>query len=229
MKRRLAAQTERALGEHHHIPVGWNQVLDTCTLRQDAELLYTLAHAVPPIGRTLLRADDALTNYFIEKFDQVCEGDLFYANYRGGGLHQVGLPALILHLPGHARVENWAVDGKLHRDDGKPAVRLVNWDRSRRYEWWVRGQRHRDGGLPAIYGVAQGEDGDFHAFREWWVHGQRHRDGDLPASEGVDGSKAWFRHGRPSRADDREPVFEHANGTCVYCKAASTFEVVHCP
>lgn len=224
MKRRLASQTERVA----HIPAAWHQVLDTCTLRQDQELLPTLAHVVPPIARTLLRTDDALTNYLVGRFDRVIKGDMFYASARRGGLHQVGMPALILYLTGDARVENWAVDGKLHRDDDKPAVVVVHWGRSRRFEWWMRGQRHRDGGLPAIYGIAQGADGTFHAFREWWVHGQRHRDGDLPASEGVDGSKAWFRHGRPSRADNK-PVFQHADGTSVHCKPTGTFEVVRRP
>ena len=40
----------------------------------------------------------------------------------------------------------WTRNGKLHRDNGLPAIERANGCR----EWWVRGKRRRCGGLPAV-------------------------------------------------------------------------------
>ena len=40
----------------------------------------------------------------------------------------------------------WKKNGRIHRDDDKPAVVSKSGDQC----WWVDGQRHRDGDKPAV-------------------------------------------------------------------------------
>lgn len=55
--------------------------------------------------------------------------------------------------------KGWYVNGKLHRDNDKPAVEYADGTK----EWWVDGKRHRDNDMPAV----ERTNGD----NEWWVDG----------------------------------------------------------
>ena len=76
----------------------------------------------------------------------------------------------------------WSVNGKLHRDNGLPAV-MGGGDR----EWWVDGKRHRDGDLPAEECPS--------GMKYWRVDGKLHRGGGLPAVEWPGGVKYWWVDG----------------------------------
>lgn len=74
-------------------------------------------------------------------------------------------------------------DGKFHREEG-PAVRSGAGD-----TWWFyEGLLHREDGGPAVEHVT--------GSKWWYRNGQLHRE-DGPAYEGADGTKAWFRDGKP--------------------------------
>ena len=97
--------------------------------------------------------------------------------------------------------KRWYLNGKLHREDDRPAVVSVDGTK----EWWVdgkcqrsvsangdkawylNGRLHRDGDKPA-YERADG-------LKEWWVNGERHREGDKPAREWADGAREWWVNG----------------------------------
>lgn len=90
----------------------------------------------------------------------------------------------------HNGVEQWILNGRLHRTDG-PAVTRP----SGTTEWWENGQRHREGG-PAILNADGTED--------WWINGKRHRDNG-PAIIHKSGNKIigmeWWRNGLLHRID----------------------------
>ena len=71
------------------------------------------------------------------------------------------------------------VNGKLHRDNDKPAFIDADGTKS----WWVNGKRHRDNDQPAII-YADGT-------KEWWFNDKRHRDNGLPAIILANGTKEW--------------------------------------
>jgi hypothetical protein len=98
-------------------------------------------------------------------------------SYENGNGRTVFLSGVTLHF---------SKSGKLHRDDGFPAVTYADG----KVEYWKNGKLHRDGGRPAIQTVNTNDEWwlkdnvDFmHKInvREWWVNNRRHRGGGLPA------------------------------------------------
>lgn len=73
--------------------------------------------------------------------------------------------------------------GKLHREDGGPAVLTENKD----YFWYKHGYRHREDGPAEEY--ASGAN-------FWYKNGYLHRE-DGPACEYPDGTKYWYKNGCP--------------------------------
>ena len=78
------------------------------------------------------------------------------------------------------RIE-YKLDGRLHRDDGLPAVVWHNGLR----EWYQYGEHHSWNDLPAIIRP----DGT----QEWYHHDKLHRD-DGPAVIRPDGTREWYYH-----------------------------------
>ena len=77
------------------------------------------------------------------------------------------------------------LDGKLHRENDKPAIEWADGTKS----WWYRkGQHHRENDKPAVEWA--------HGTKEWWYKGQLHRENGKPAVEGVDGMKEWWVNGK---------------------------------
>ncbi len=70
----------------------------------------------------------------------------------------------VIHCDGR---KEWFKDGKLHRENDKPAVIRANGQQ----EWWIDGKLHRDNDQPAII---------FRDRLEWWQQGVRKRDDDKP-------------------------------------------------
>lgn len=78
--------------------------------------------------------------------------------------------------------KQWFLDGKLHREDGEPAIEYPSGYK----EWFLDDKPHREDG-PAV------EDVD--GYKAWYLNGKRHRE-DGPAVKYADGSKAWFLDGK---------------------------------
>jgi hypothetical protein len=88
----------------------------------------------------------------------------------------------------------WYKDGKLHRDDDKPAWILPSGAK----KWYKDGKLHRDGDEPAEVWL--------HGSRVWYKNGKRHRGGDRPAVIEADGSEEWWRNGKRHRDGDEPAV-----------------------
>ena len=93
----------------------------------------------------------------------------------------------------------YRLDGKLHRENDKPAVECADGMRS----WYCKGQLHRDNDKPAYEDV----DGE----KIWFYNGQRHRENDKPAIEKADGTKMWYYNDAYHRENDK-PAIEYADG-----------------
>jgi hypothetical protein len=78
----------------------------------------------------------------------------------------------------------WYWDGKLHREDGLPAI---EWSGGAK-EWWIHGKQYRDNDLPTI--ERPGTRSEWHNEK-----GQLHRLGK-PAIEGVNGFTEWYQEGK---------------------------------
>ena len=74
------------------------------------------------------------------------------------------------------------IEGKLHREGGKPAVECSDGER----HWYVNGKNHREDG-PAV----ECNDGN----RFWYINGKLHRE-DGPATEYVSGERHWYIEGK---------------------------------
>ena len=92
------------------------------------------------------------------------------------------------------------LDGKLHRENDKPAVEHANGTKS----WWYKGELHRENDKPSVEWPAGRKD--------WYRKGQRHRENDKPAYEDVDGTKEWWYNGQRHRENDK-PAVEWSDGT----------------
>jgi hypothetical protein len=91
-------------------------------------------------------------------------------------------------------------DGKLHRNNGEPAVILSTGDK----EWFVHGKCHRDNDEAAIIGI--------NGYMCWYKHGLKHRDNDNPAMIYPNGDKCWYKKGKLYRNNNKS-VIEYADGT----------------
>ena len=73
-----------------------------------------------------------------------------------------------VHTISELEVEEWHVNGALHREDGLAVINVAGLDRDRESEgWYINGKLHRDGG-PAITYL----DGS----QAWYQHGIMHHD-----------------------------------------------------
>ena len=77
----------------------------------------------------------------------------------------------------------WHKNGKLHRDDDKPAVEHKNGAKT----WYKNGKLHRDDDKPAI----KHKNGD----EAWYKNGKLHRDDDKPAIITKGFYKEWYKNG----------------------------------
>lgn len=85
---------------------------------------------------------------------------------------------------------HYRYNGRLHRDDGGPAVISAE----RYFEWWWHGEKHRIDG-PAV----EKPNGEL----KWYIHNQLHRE-DGPAIEnysGINGYDMWYIKGGRHRKD----------------------------
>lgn len=98
-------------------------------------------------------------------------------------------------------------DGRLHRDNDKPAT--IRRDGSK--FWYQFGKLHRDNDKPSSEYI----DGT----RFWHYQGEFHRDGDKPAYMTDDGDLMWYQHGKFHRENDQPAIiwaqcdFTHDPGT----------------
>jgi hypothetical protein len=112
----------------------------------------------------------------------------------------------------------WFYNGKIHREDDKPAVYADNeqytsikQEKLKYYKaWYKNGVRHRDSDKPAImceeaHLIAsyfefydQGQLDDFryeYEYESYYKNGLLHRDDDKPALIGKNGTMAWYKIG----------------------------------
>ena len=90
----------------------------------------------------------------------------------------------------------WVKNGKLHRDDDKPA-RI---DADGTLEWYKNGKLHRDGDRPAwIY--ANGS-------LAWWKNDVLHRDGDRPAGIIPNDTCEWWKNGKKHRVCGPAAIYQ---------------------
>ena len=82
----------------------------------------------------------------------------------------------------------WYLNGKLHRDNGLPAVEMYNGDKS----WHIKGLKNRENGLPAIERA--------NGCKMWFVDNKLHRGDDLPAVICENGDKEWYFNGHRHRS-----------------------------
>ena len=75
-------------------------------------------------------------------------------------------------------IQRWYLNGKLHRDNDKPAIIYQN---GTQY-WYFNGKIHRDNDKPAIISEA--------GYKEWLFNGKPHRENG-PAIIHPDGNKFW--------------------------------------
>ena len=78
------------------------------------------------------------------------------------------------------RTVSYYLDGKLHRENDKPAVERADGTK----EWWYNGRLHRENDKPAI----ECADGS----KYWFYRGKLHRENDNPAIVEADGTKEWW-------------------------------------
>ena len=98
-------------------------------------------------------------------------------------------------LTGHVYDENtgretWFINGKLHRDQDKPAFIWYSVSKKSNQKskyWYQNGELHREGDQPAVITSA--------GTQEWYKHGKRHRDGDNPAVITYNGIRRWYKNG----------------------------------
>lgn len=130
--------------------------------------------------------------------------------------------------------QEWWVNGKLHRDNDKPALVYVNndcnydnYDRDefdslddygitsyvKEYRaWLVNGKLHRDNDKPAVVIIYK----NGFKLNEWWVNGNRHRD-LLPAvvhmlSDGTIYKKEWWVYGNKTSENIAKHCYERIIG-----------------
>lgn len=86
----------------------------------------------------------------------------------------------------------WRVNGNLHRENDKPAVKFRNGSKC----WYKYGELHRTNDQPAI--IKEG-------LQEWYVNGRRHRAGK-PAIiiKGSDNESNYFNNGQKLTAFEIE-------------------------
>jgi len=164
---------------------------------------------------------DRIINHFLiqEKSTTIVKWRLGPCLHRGGDL-----PAVISN---GGRDCEWFYKGRLHRENGRPAIVYANgtrkWYRFGRLErandlpaevtsggiqkWYHKGVLHRGGDEPAIIHP----DGT----REWYDFGKRHRDHDQPAVMEANGTLKWFWKNKLHRAFGR-PAIEYAKGGCEF-------------
>jgi hypothetical protein len=130
--------------------------------------------------------------------------------YFNGNRHRLGASAV--RYFDSPNFEEWRKHGKIHRDDGGPAVRIGT-----SYQWWYEGKRFRAGGGPTEVNTKTNlelwhdTDGKLHRddgpaviqmgdLCHWKKHGVLHRIGG-PAIESGDGENEWWVDGQRHRLD----------------------------
>lgn len=119
----------------------------------------------------------AIEHYAESKIKHRCwmHADYFHRNVDDG-------PAL-----DSVNAKIWYVDGYIHRDNDKPAIIELTYDKTLIQIWYHHGKRHRFNDQPAY------SHKNTHI---WYQHGKIHRDNDKPALIIVDAEhKAWFNNG----------------------------------
>jgi hypothetical protein len=103
------------------------------------------------------------------------------------------------------------LDGKLHREDGKPAVIWADGP----VKYYLHGKLHREGDKPAVIE----NDGSV-----WYrLHGKLHREGDKPAVIWADGAVEHYQRGRKHRDGDK-PAVIYLNGDVQYWLHGKQYE-----
>ena len=100
---------------------------------------------------------------------------------------------------------SWRRNGRLHREDDRPALIWYTDDGIMMSQYWYRDDRwHREGDLPAV--INYREDGTIMT-QGWYRDGLRHRDGDEPTvisykEDGTIKLQRWYSKGRLHREGD---------------------------
>ena len=89
---------------------------------------------------------------------------------KNGKLHSyIDAPAAVfLHERTKTKKEEWHYEGRLHRENDKPAV---IWDNGTKY-WFYNGRLHRENDKPAVI-TSKGK-------KEYWFHGKQYDPTDTP-------------------------------------------------
>ena len=81
--------------------------------------------------------------WYLNKFTHRKNGPAI-ENLMGCNLHYLNGEHFILQENGTRHF--FCINGKLHREEGLPAIEYSNGDK----EWWFKGIRHRNNNLPAV-------------------------------------------------------------------------------
>lgn len=114
-------------------------------------------------------------------------------------------------------VQMWFTpDGRLHRDDDKPAIQ--RWTRPSSSS--MSTHEHDNDHPVCLHGPKPLSWGDVWE-ESWWQHGLLHREEDLPAVTTSRGDKMWATRGAIHRpAQPHEPAVQTSFGECMWTNAA---------
>lgn len=157
-----------------------------------------------------------------------------WGGFHGGILHRDGDKPAVITAYGR---QQWHKHGRVHRDNGLPAVVDYN---GAVMEWYKDGVPYREGGLPVVVHTSGSQlwkdtnnvlhrDGDLPAVidadrstLEWHVHGQRRREQeDLPAviCNGDHAYMEWHNAAGQLHRDDDKPAKVFESGTMMWFQA----------
>lgn len=123
------------------------------------------------------------------------------------GVHRVNLrlwTTTTVRMERHRKITETFANGKLHSENGRPAVVDKYPSGSTRRtlsEWWWHGKIHR-GGDKAAFIASNGTK----TTKIWFKYGKIHRRRDEPAVLWEDGTKEYVRHGKRHRRHDKPAV-----------------------
>ena len=120
----------------------------------------------------LLEEDKDPLKYLLEKYKKKYPGVL-YEIYKSKNKYKEGIVSLKdgerhsyndapAYITARFTTENWYKEGKLHRENDKPAVVNNEGDKS----WYYEGKLHRENDKPAYV--------TWNGFKAYWYHGKRY-------------------------------------------------------
>jgi hypothetical protein len=116
--------------------------------------------------------------------------------------------------------KQWLLNGKLYRDNDKPAIIKYQYDKIVKLEWYKNGIIDRDGDKPAIIQYRPNQITE----QYWYSNGLLHRDGDKPAiaihwHDQIYVEK-WYKNGIACRGGGKSSIQSYyviKPGDCLAC------------